>query len=157
MPTSRKNTKSIKSKHSKNTKNTKSKKSKHTKNSKKSKHSKKSNKSFSHKNINIDEKINILHNLEQNYLRNRDDIEKQKRLVINNKSIKPKSIKPKSIKNKSIKPISIKPKSINHPFSMPKQMYYFEEANPNIKKMSLVDYDEKYALGFRDEDLGYRN
>ena len=23
-----------------------------------------------------------------------------------------------------------------------KQMYYFEEANPNIKKMSFVDYDE---------------
>ena len=137
MPTSRKNSK----------KSIKSKQSKNSRNSKKSKHSKKSNKSFSHKNINIDEKINILHNLEQNYLRNRDDIEKQKRLVINNKSIKPKSIKSKSIK----------PKSINHSFSIPKQMYYFEEANPNIKKMSFVDYDEKYALGFRDEDLGYRN
>ncbi len=142
MPTSRKNSK----------KSIKSIKSKHSKNTKKSKHSKKSNKSFSHKNINIDKKINILHNLEQNYLRNRDDIEKQKRLVINNKSIKPKSIKPKSIK-----PKNIKNKSINHPFSMPKQMYYFEEANPNIKKMSFVDYDEKYALGFHGEDLGYRN
>jgi len=97
--------------------------------------------------MNIDEKINILHNLEKNYLQNRDNIEKQKPIVINNKSIGNKSIGNKSIGNKSVK---------RH-FSMPKQMYYFEEANPNIKKMSFVDYDEKYALGFRDEDLGYRN
>jgi len=92
--------------------------------------------------MNIDEKINILHNLEKNYLQNRHNIEKQKPIVINNKSIGNKSIGNKSVKRH---------------FSMPKQMYYFEEANPNIKKMSFVDYDEKYALGFRDEDLGYRN
>ena len=41
--------------------------------------------------------------------------------------------------------------------SSPPPSYNLEDISPTIKKMSMVNYDDKNALSYRNEDLSYRD
>jgi len=61
------------------------------------------------------------------------------------------------IQSSSLRPPSYHSSSPPSYHSSPPPSYNVEDVNPTIKKMSMVNYDDKNALSYRNEDLSYRD
>ena len=53
----------------------------------------------------------------------------------------------------------IRSSTLNPPsyYESPPPAYQIEDAEPTMKKMSMVDYEDTDALSYTDEDLNYRD